>query len=244
LQSNKSYLKHQEHFSEILNFIYQVINPACRDRFEIHVVQQAQRVVAEKENSPKQLLVLARNLLKSYQWLREEVRQYGPKVYQLDPCIAQNPALVDKVEKYHTLWFLANFRKQAQTYLAHGQARRQLLDLIEIIGYFELKYPLFRKKLQSLDTEIFFQIPQLIVLQALKSRNYALCLYLGKNCEARLKDLQQLILDNDLERIEDNLIRGQNSKTARLLQAVSIELSRSQPQLFNEMMEIALLLEI
>ena len=116
--------------------------------------------------------------------------------------------------------------------------------MIEIIGYFELKYPLFRKKLQSLDAEIFFQIPQLIVLQALKSRNYALCLYLGKNCEARLKDLQQLILDADMERIEDNLIRGQNSKKARLLQAVSIELSRSQPQLFNEMMEIALLLEI
>ena len=51
--------------------------------------------------------------------------------------------------------------------------------MINIIKYFENKYESFKMKIQMLDSEVFFMIPQIIVLHAIKEKNYSLCLYLS-----------------------------------------------------------------
>ena len=79
----------------------------------------------------------------------------------------------------------------------NAEQHQLLLTFIQIVNRLTDKYPHLSDSIKSRDPEMFLLIPQLLLLQALQSSNFELCLFLNPLIQTNLDKLIELFKKED-----------------------------------------------
>jgi len=88
------------------------------------------------------------------------IDRYAENVEVVDPQLTNNPELVHLVARFEKAWCLG------RTHLVPKDEREQLISLSQLIEGTCEKYPQFKEQVDCSDAEIFFTIPNMMVLKS------------------------------------------------------------------------------
>lgn len=114
---------------------------------------------------------LAERIKKAFVDFKSLIRKYDQNIEVVDPQLKNNSELVDILVEFETSWSFG------LTYFLDSKAFNQLLHFSQVIEATAEKHKKFAEQLEQRDTEIFFIIPQLLILKTLENDDKEICSY-------------------------------------------------------------------
>lgn len=184
-----------------------------RDDLAVEILYAANDILlkvtaCESENLRK----LGQKIINSYQNLRELFRKYSENIEIVDPQLRNNPDLVEALLEYEKQW------EKGKIYLMNSKRCDQLIFFTNVIEGLCEKYPTFKDSLECCDSEIFVQIPMVMLLKKVEREDNDICeVFLPAITETESGSFQMFHqIKTELLRINDKFIalkeRNCNSK--------------------------------
>ena len=112
---------------------------------------------------------LAERIKKAFNDFKTLLRKYDQNIEVVDPQLKNNAELVEILVEFENSW------SQGLTYFLDSKTFNQLLHFSQVIEATAEKHKQFFEQLEQRDTEIFFIIPQLLILKSLENDDKQIC---------------------------------------------------------------------
>ena len=198
LLANQSFTKVLAKINSVANF-----EGHGRDDLSVEILQAANEVLLKITACESQnLRKLAKKILESYQMLRDLFKKYNENIEIVDPQLRNNPDLVEALVEYEKGW------EKGKIYLLNSKRCDQLIFFTNVIEGLYEKYPLFKENLECCDSEVFVQIPSIMLLKKVEREDNDICeVFLPQIMEAESVCYQIFTqIKADLFRINDKFM--------------------------------------
>lgn len=156
----------------ILGKINSVANPEGmgRDDLGADILLAAEGIFRRiSPTQSKAVRNLADRIKKAFADFKVLLRKYDLNIEVVDPQLKNNAELVEILIEFENSW------TYGLTYFLDSKAFNQLLHFSQVIEATAEKHKQFAEQLDQRDTEIFFIIPQLLVLKSLEKDDKEIC---------------------------------------------------------------------
>ena len=164
-QANQAFAKTIAKINSVANF-----EGHGRDDLTVDILQAANDILlkvtaCESDNLRK----LGKKIIDSCQQLRELLRKYNDNIEIVDPQLRNNPDLVEALLEYEKNW------EKGKIYLLNPKRCNQLIFFTNVIEGLCEKYPSFKENLDCCDSEVFVQIPSIMLLKKIEKEDNDIC---------------------------------------------------------------------
>ena len=140
-----------------------------RDDLTIDILKAAEALI-RRMNTPTQCIrSLTDKIKQSFLGLRVLFRKYAQNIEVVDPQLKNNPELVEALVRFETSW------ERGKIYFLNSKKCNQLVFLSNLIESIGSKYQVFKEQLECSDSELFVNIPALMVIKALEEQDRGIC---------------------------------------------------------------------
>ena len=156
----------------ILGKINSVANPEGmgRDDLGSEILLAAEGIFRRiSPTQSKAVRNLAERIKKAFLDFKTLLRKYDQNIEVVDPQLKNNVELVEILVEFENSW------SQGLTYFLDSKTFNQLLHFSQVIEATGEKHRQFAEQLEQRDTEIFFIIPQLLILKSLENDDKEIC---------------------------------------------------------------------
>ena len=156
----------------ILGKINSVANPEGmgRDDLGSEILLAAEGIFRRiSPTQSKAVRNLAERIKKAFNDFKTLLRKYDQNIEVVDPQLKNNAELVEILVEFENSW------SQGLTYFLDSKTFNQLLHFSQVIEATAEKHKQFFEQLEQRDTEIFFIIPQLLILKSLENDDKQIC---------------------------------------------------------------------
>lgn len=200
-QLNQAHLS----FTKILAKINSVANfeGHGRDDLSVDILHAANDVLLKITACESQnLRRLAHKIIASYQNLRDLLRRFRDNIEVVDPQLRNNPDLVEALLEYEKNW------EKGKVYLLNSKRCDQLIFFTNVIEGLCEKYPSFKDCLECCDSEVFVQIPMVMLLKRADKEDSDICeVFLPQIGEGESSAFQMFgQLKADIMRLNDRFV--------------------------------------
>lgn len=141
-----------------------------RDDLGVEILIEAEGIVRRvTESQSRAVRRLAEDIKKAFSNFRLLLRKYEANIDAVDPQLKNNPDLVDVLSTFEKTW------ERGKEFFVDHKACGQLIYLSQLIEGVAEKHREARDKIDSVDAEIFFIIPCLVVLNSLDGSDKGIC---------------------------------------------------------------------
>ena len=140
-----------------------------RDDLTVDILKAAEVLIRRMSTPAKCVKNLAEKIKQSFLALRLLFRKYSLNIEIVDPQLKNNPDLVNYLVSFESSW------ERGKIYFLNSKKCNQLVFLSNIIESTSSKFTVFREQLECSDSELFVNIPALIVIKALEEEDRGIC---------------------------------------------------------------------
>ncbi len=134
-----------------------------RDDLGVDILTEAENIIRRvSESQSRAVRRLAEDIKKSFANLRALLRKYETNIDAVDPQLKNNPELVEALVPFERAW------ERGKEFFLDRRAFGELLYLSQMIEGVAEKHREFRDKADSMDADVFFIIPCLVVLNSME----------------------------------------------------------------------------
>jgi hypothetical protein len=254
----------RKRFLEICGKINSIANIAGkgRDDFELSILNSAEKISRKiTNNKSKAVRKLAKQIMISFNNLRQLLRKYSKNIDIVDPQLRNNSDLTDALLSLEKAW------DKGKEFFLNPKEFDLLVSLSELIEGLSEKYREIKEKIESTDAEIFIIIPCLAILKSLDSNNSDLLNMYCPNGDIKSKEqvalndvkqmyqdlkkrndtyelynvIEQALIDKPIEKLTCiNIQPAEINKLLQDIKRVAIVLQRNKPSEWNALMETAM----
>jgi len=143
-----------------------------RDDLSIDILVSAEYVNRKVTNIQSSAVrKLADAIKKSFNNLRSLMKGYKDNIEAVDPQLKNNPELVELLMEFEGSW------EKGKDYFLKSETMNDLILFSQLIDNISEKYPAIRDKIETMDTELFLFLPNVLILKCLDERNYSVLKY-------------------------------------------------------------------
>ena len=271
LVSNAEYHEYRSKLVKLFSKLNTVANAEGkgRDGFTIEILIKAEEIMRTISSSQsKAMRRLAERIRKSFQNMRELIRNYNENIEVVDPQLKNNADLSSTLLEFEVSW------ESGLNYFLNPKLFIQIMNFSQVIEGTCEKHKKFNERVEERSEEIFTEIPALLILHSLESENHELCSNFYHSimisgsvsntkydhlketyrtgtmlCESHFafyNIVEKIILELPLSDDEDKLfktksvIRDYTESMAMRIKLLSLEMSRVSPVDWNNFIEIVL----
>jgi Fe2+ transport system protein B len=232
-----------------------------REDLEIDILLSAEGIIRRiSPDQSKAVRSLAEQIRTSFMNIRYLLRKYEQNIEIVDPQLKNNPELVEALVAYETSW------EKGKAYFLNGKTCSQLIHFSQIIEGTAEKYKEFQEQIECRDADIFVSIPCLLILKSLEDNDKGICKYFLPHLDDPNDKLGKIYHEiktvyaeeckkhnyyeyyNYVERLVLNIgVQDQTFKHKTQIETMmqkitqlSIELQRSKPTEWNNLMDVLL----
>jgi hypothetical protein len=136
-----------------------------RDDLTIDILKAAEALIRRMSTPTVCIRSLAEKIKQAFVGLRMLLRKYAQNIEIVDPQLKNNPELVEALVKFETSW------ERGKIYFLNSKKCNQLIFLSNLIESTSSKYGVFKEQLECSDSELFVNIPALMVIKALEEED-------------------------------------------------------------------------
>lgn len=141
-----------------------------REDLGVEILTEAENVTRKvSENRSRAVRKLAEDIKKTFFNLRLLLRKYDKNIDSVDPQLKNNPELVELLVPFEKSW------EKGKEFFGNSKTSGQLIHLSQLIEGVSEKHKEAQEKIDSIDTEIFFIIPCLVVLNSFNEGDEGIC---------------------------------------------------------------------
>lgn len=140
-----------------------------RDDLTIDILKAAELLIRRMSTPTQCIRNLAERIQESFMGIRLLFRKYSQNIEIVDPQLKNNPDLVDALVKFESSW------ERGKIYFLNSKKCNQLVFLSNLIESTSSNYQVFKEQLECSDSELFVNIPALMVIKALEEQDRGIC---------------------------------------------------------------------